>query len=399
MKFNVIKEESQAYVMDTYARFDLCLVSGKGATAKDEDGREYIDFGSGIGVNSLGYCDEKWLAAVTKQAGTIQHASNLYYTRPYIDLAKTLCEKTGMDKVFFSNSGAESAEGAIKIARRHGFLTKGDGCYTVITLVNSFHGRTITTLAATGQQVYHDHFLPLTAGFKNVPANDIAAMEAAFDGSVCAVFLELVQGEGGVIPLEKEYVAAVEQLCKQHGALFMVDEVQTGVGRSGTLFAYEQYGLHPNVVTAAKGLGGGLPIGAVLADKAAGAILTRGLHATTYGGNPVACAGALAVLDRVCGDGFLAEVQRKGTYLKEKISAMPGVKTVRGMGMMLGVVLEDGLVSADIAADCIGEGVIILTAKALLRLLPPLTITDAEMDKGLVALEKVLAKHTKEKHA
>lgn len=399
MKFNVIKEESQAYVMDTYARFDLCLVSGKGATAKDEDGREYIDFGSGIGVNSLGYCDEKWLAAVTKQAGTIQHASNLYYTRPYIDLAKTLCEKTGMDKVFFSNSGAESAEGAIKIARRHGFLTKGDGCYTVITLTNSFHGRTITTLAATGQQVYHDHFLPLTAGFKNVPANDIAAMEAAFDGSVCAVFLELVQGEGGVIPLEKEYVAAVEQLCKQHGALFMVDEVQTGVGRSGTLFAYEQYGLHPNVVTAAKGLGGGLPIGAVLADKAAGAILTRGLHATTYGGNPVACAGALAVLDRVCGDGFLAEVQRKGTYLKEKISAMPGVKTVRGMGMMLGVVLEDELVSADIAADCIGEGVIILTAKALLRLLPPLTITDAEMDKGLVALEKVLAKHTKEKHA
>ena len=399
MDFETVKQQSGRYVMDTYARFDLCLVKGKNATAWDESGKQYVDFGSGIGVNSLGYCDEGWTAAVTKQACTLQHTSNLYYTLPYIEAAKALCESTGMDKVFFCNSGAEANEGAVKIARRYGALYHGEGCRNIVTLVNSFHGRTLTTLAATGQQVFHEHFLPLTEGFVSVPAGDLGAMDAALDGSVCAVLLELVQGEGGVVPLDKEYVQAVADLCRQRDVLLMLDEVQTGVGRTGTLFAYEQYGVKPNVVTAAKGLGGGLPIGAVLADEKTGGVLSRGLHGSTFGGNPVACAGACEVLKRLAGPGFLSDVARKGRLMKQRISAMPGVKEVRGLGMMLGIVLEDGLSAVDVAAKGIQNGAIFLTAKTLVRLLPPLTITDEEMERGLQVLETVLTQLQKEKDA
>lgn len=399
MDFESIKSQSSQYVMDTYTRFDLCLVKGKNATAWDENGKKYVDFGAGIGVNSLGYCDEGWTAAVANQAGMLQHASNLYYTLPYMEAAKALCESTGMSKVFFANSGAESNEGAIKIARRYGELYHGESCHKIVTLVNSFHGRTLTTLAATGQQVFHEHFLPLTEGFVSIPAGDMGAMKAALDDSVCGVLMELVQGEGGVIPLEKDYVQAVAALCREKDILFMVDEVQTGIGRTGTLFAYEQYGVKPNVITMAKGLGGGLPIGAVMADEKTGAVLSRGLHATTFGGNPVACAGACEVLKRVNDPAFLADVTRKGALISKRISAMPGVKCVRGLGMMLGVVLEEGLNAADIMASCIQGGAIFLTAKTLIRLLPPLSITDAELEEGLGVLERVLTQKQKEKNA
>lgn len=387
--FEQIKQENDQYVEHTYGRFDLALAQGKNARCVDFDGKEYIDFGSGIGVNSLGFCDEGWIAAVTKQLSTLQHTSNLYYTKPYIETARLLCEKSGMKKVFFANSGAESNEGAIKTARKYSFVKYGPGRDKIITLVNSFHGRTVTTLAATGQDVFHNYFFPFTEGFAYAPAGDLDALKEMLDGTVCGIMIELVQGEGGVLPLDQDYVAQVAQLCRQQDILLIVDEVQTGIGRTGTLYAYQQYGIMPDVVTSAKGLAGGLPIAAVLFGEKAEGILQPGDHATTFGGNPVACAGAIEVLNRMTPE-FLVAVKEKGAYMKEKIEQMAHVEGVDGLGLMMGIRLKDSVASGDVVKKGLENGVITLTAKQKVRLLPPLTITYEEIDQGLTALAKTL---------
>lgn len=388
-EFQKIKETDEAYVAHTYGRFPVAIKEGKGATCVDFDGKEYIDFSSGIGVNSLGFCDEGWVNAVTKQLNTLQHISNLYYTEPCGNAAKLLCEKTGMKKVFFSNSGAESNEGAIKCARKYSFAKYGEGRNKVITLVNSFHGRTVTTLAATGQDVFHNYFFPFTEGFEFVPANDIDALKSALDGKVCAVMMELIQGEGGVMPLKKDYVKQVSEICKENDILLIIDEVQTGVGRTGKLFAFQNFGIEPDIVTTAKGIGGGLPLGCVMFGEKTENTFVPGDHATTFGGNPVATAGAEYILKKM-DDEFLNCVQKKGEYIREKLLKMPHVVGVDGMGMMLGVRLQDGVKAADIVRKGIEKGVLALTAKTKLRLLPPLTISFEEIDKGLSAIEKAL---------
>ncbi len=382
-------ERDKASVLPTYNRFPVAITSGHGATAVDFDGREYIDFTSGIGVNSLGFCDPEWADAVAAQARTLQHISNLYYTEPCVSVAETLCRRTGMKKVFFANSGAEANEGAIKAARKYSFLKYGAGRSTVVTLVNSFHGRTVTTLAATGQEVFHQYFFPFTEGFQHAEANNLAALEAALTPDVCAVMLELVQGEGGVLPLERSYVQQVAALCAEKDVLLIVDEVQTGVGRTGTLYAFEQFGILPDLVTSAKGLGGGLPLGAVLISAKTEHALGAGDHATTFGGNPVVCAGAKVVLSRL-DEAFLASVRAKAETLRARIAAMPHVAGIYGLGMMIGVELE-GATAKDAVHAGFAHGVLLLTAKTRLRLLPPLTITDAELQKGADALEAALA--------
>lgn len=382
-------ERDKASVLPTYNRFPVAIASGHGATAVDFDGREYIDFTSGIGVNSLGFCDPEWADAVAAQARTLQHISNLYYTEPCVSVAETLCRRTGMKKVFFANSGAEANEGAIKAARKYSFLKYGAGRSTVVTLVNSFHGRTVTTLAATGQEVFHRYFFPFTEGFQHAEANNLAALEAALTPDVCAVMLELVQGEGGVLPLERAYVQQAAALCAEKDVLLIVDEVQTGVGRTGTLYAFEQFGILPDLVTSAKGLGGGMPLGAVLFSAKTEHALGAGDHATTFGGNPVVCAGAKVVLSRL-DDAFLASVRAKAETLRARIAAMPHVAGIYGLGMMIGVELE-GAAAKDAVQAGFAHGVLLLTAKTRLRLLPPLTITDAELQKGADALEAALA--------
>lgn len=389
MTFEEIKNDEQQYMMHTYGRFQTALISGKGAVAKDANGKEYIDFTSGIGVNSLGYCDEGWVKAVSSQAATLQHISNLYYSPLQTELSKKLCNITGMSRVFLCNSGAEANECAIKLARKYSFDKYGEGRQKILTLVNSFHGRTVTTLAATGQDVFHNYFFPFTGGFDYVTANDIASLNEKVDDEVCAIFVELIQGEGGVMPLTKEFVAAVADICKERDILFLVDEVQTGIARTGAFFCYENYGVSPDVVTSAKGLGGGLPIGACLCNEKLSGVMTPGTHGTTFGGNPVACAGAVEVISRVFEPDFLAEVQKKGDYIREKLSAMPNVKEIRGMGMMIGIVTEKDN-AKEIAAKCVESGLLILTAKNLLRLLPPLTISYEEIDKGLSILKTVM---------
>lgn len=388
--FENIKNADQTYVAQTYGRFPVAIEKGENATCYDFDGKEYIDFSSGIGVNSLGFCDKGWVEAVTKQLTTLQHISNLYYTKPCTDAAKLLCEKTGMKKVFFSNSGAESNEGAIKCARKYSFEKYGEGRNKVITLVNSFHGRTVTTLAATGQDVFHNYFFPFTEGFDYVKANDIAELKKALDGSVCAVMVELIQGEGGVMPLDKEYVKDVEALCEENDILLIVDEVQTGVGRTGELFAFQHYGINPDIVTTAKGIGGGLPLGCVMFSEKTENVLKAGDHATTFGGNPVATAGAAYILERL-DKAFLDEVKEKGEYIREKILKMPHVLGIDGLGLMMGICLDEDIKSADVVKKAIEKGALILTAKAKVRLLPPLTITYEEIDKGLKALEEALS--------
>lgn len=382
-------ERDKASVLPTYNRFPVAIASGHGATAVDFDGREYIDFTSGIGVNSLGFCDPEWADAVAAQARTLQHISNLYYTEPCVSVAETLCRRTGMKKVFFANSGAEANEGAIKAARKYSFLKYGAGRSTVVTLVNSFHGRTVTTLAATGQEVFHQYFFPFTEGFKYAEANNLAALEAALTPDVCAVMLELVQGEGGVLPLERSYVQQAAALCAEKDVLLIVDEVQTGVGRTGTLYAFEQFGILPDLVTSAKGLGGGLPLGAVLFSAKTEHALSAGDHATTFGGNPVVCAGAKVVLSRL-DEAFLASVRAKAETLRARIATMPHVAGIYGLGMMIGVELEGATAKEAVHAG-FAHGVLLLTAKTRLRLLPPLTITDAELQKGADALEAALA--------
>lgn len=389
---NKIQERDLQYISHTYKRFPVSLVRGKGATAFDADGKEYIDFTSGIGVNCLGYADEGWVEAISNQAATLQHTSNLYYTQPDGEVAEILCKHTGFSKVFFGNSGAEANEGALKVARKYGAERHGEKCNTVITLKNSFHGRTITTLAATGQDVFHQYFLPLTEGFKYVEAGNIEELEAAVDETVCAIMIELIQGEGGVVPVSREFVKRVDEICKEKDIVFVIDEVQTGIGRTGTLLCYEQYDIEPDVISLAKGLGGGLPVGAVLMNERVAGVFSYGLHGSTFGGNPVSCAGAKYLLNKIMAPGFLEEVNEKAAYLRAKLEEIPQIEGVTGLGLMIGAQLKEGYTAADIAGKCAVNGALVLTAKAKLRFLPPLTITYEEIDKGLEVLKDCLGR-------
>lgn len=381
------KELDNQYVAHAYGRFDVALTKGQGSTLYDEDGKKYIDFGSGIGVTAFGINDPVWTKAVEEQLHRVQHTSNLYYTAPCAKLAQLLCEKSGMKKVFFGNSGAEANEGAIKFARKYSFDKYGAGRSTIITLVNSFHGRTITTLAATGQDSFHTVFDPFTPGFKYCPANDIEALQAAATDDVCAVLFECVQGEGGVNNLSPTFVNAIAKLAKEKDILIAVDEVQTGNGRTGTYFAYQQYGITPDIVTTAKGLGGGLPIGAVLFGEKLQDTMTPGSHGSTFGGNPVVAAGACSIVERI-DDDFLSEVQRKSEKIRTALAKVNGVQSISGMGLMLGI--ETDKPAGEVAKACLANGLLILTAKTKLRLLPALNISDAELDEGLEILKGVL---------
>ena len=381
------KELDNQYVAHAYGRFDVALTKGQGSTLYDEDGKRYIDFGSGIGVTAFGINDPVWTKAVEEQLHRVQHTSNLYYTAPCAKLAQLLCEKSGMKKVFFGNSGAEANEGAIKFARKYSFDKYGAGRSTIITLVNSFHGRTITTLAATGQDSFHTVFDPFTPGFKYCPANDIEALQAAATDDVCAVLFECVQGEGGVNNLSPTFVNAIAKLAKEKDILIAVDEVQTGNGRTGTYFAYQQYGITPDIVTTAKGLGGGLPIGAVLFGEKLQDTMTPGSHGSTFGGNPVVAAGACSIVERI-DDDFLSEVQRKSEKIRTALAKVKGVQSISGMGLMLGI--ETDKPAGEVAKACLANGLLKKKKKTKLRLLPALNISDAELDEGLEILKGVL---------
>ena len=387
---NEIKQLDSDYIAQTYGRFNLALSHGKGCQVWDFEGNEYLDFTSGIGVNSLGWADEDWLKAVVHQASSLAHTSNLFFTEPSSRLAKKLSEASGLKRVFFANSGAEANEGAIKTARKYSHDKYGKDRATVLTLVNSFHGRTISTLSATGQEVFHQHFFPFTKGFDHTPANELRVLETRLgQKDVCAIILEVVQGEGGVCSLDHEYLQGVQALCHQYDVLLIIDEVQTGIGRTGTMFAYQQFGLTPDIITLAKGLGGGLPIGAFVLGEKVQDTLGKSDHGSTFGANPVSCAGANAVLAKI-DDAFLAEVKRKGEKLQKALAALPKVKSVSGLGLMIGVEFEEGTKAADIVAKCIEKGVLFLTAKTKLRLLPPLIINDEQIEKGIALLKEVL---------
>ena len=373
------------YVAGTYGRFPVEIVSGKGSILMDSEGREYIDMGSGIGVTAFGNCDESWVYAVTSQLNKLQHVSNLYYTEPCALLAKALCEKSGMKKVFFGNSGAEANECAIKAARKYSAEKKGDDCCTIITLVSSFHGRTRTTLAATGQDHFHKLFNPLTPGFVHVPANDIAALEEAVASvNPAGLMMECVQGEGGVLPLTAEFIQAAEKLCKEKDIPLIIDEVQTGNGRTGAFYAYQNFGITPDIVSTAKGLGGGLPIGACLLGEKVENILGPGDHGSTYGGNPVACAGALNVVERI-DEKLLAEVKAKSEYIFSALEGAEGVEGVSGMGLMIGI--KTTKPARDVLMACMAEGVLCLTAKDKLRLLPALNIPMEQLEKAISVIK------------
>ena len=377
--------------MQTYGRFPVAITKGEGAKVYSPEGKEYIDFTSGIGVCSVGYGNKEWADAIYEQALKLGHISNLYYTEPSVILAERLCSISGMSNVFFSNSGAESNEGAIKLARKYSRDKYGDGRSKIITLYQSFHGRTVTTLAATGQDVFHTNFFPFTEGFVHVPANDFEALLNEVDDTTCAIMMELVQGEGGVLPLERDFVNKVRALCDEKDILLIIDEVQTGIGRTGKLFAFMEYGILPDVATTAKGIAGGLPMGAVFASEKTKNVLTAGTHATTFGANPICSAAANKVLDILEG-GVLAEVSAKGAYIREKIEAMnlDIVKGTRGLGMMIGVVVPEGEHKA-LAAKLIDAGLLCITAgKDAIRFLPPLTITYEEIDLGLKIFETVM---------
>ena len=390
---NTIEQFNQ-HVMGSYGRYDLVLNKGEGRTATDENGKQYIDFGSGIGTNSLGYCNDKWVEAVCAQAHSIQHTSNYYYTKVQADFAKRLCEAAGYDKMFFGNSGAEANECAIKIARKYSFDKYGREAERniIVTLENSFHGRTMGTLSATGQEVFHNYFFPFLPGFVNAKANDIDDLKRVLadnKGKVCAVMFEFVQGEGGVIALDKEYVNAIFEECAKEDILTIADEVQTGVGRTGALLTSQLFGVKPDITTLAKGLAGGVPIGVCLAAEKCSGVLTPGTHGSTFGGNPIACAGGNAVLDTVLADGFLDEVNQKGYYFYQKLMELPEVEKVDGMGLMIGVRLKTKK-AGDICKACLENGLLILTAKEKLRFLPPLNITYDEIDAGLEILSELL---------
>ena len=370
---NTIELDNQ-YVASTYKRFPVEIVSGKGSLVQDANGKEYIDMGSGIAVSSFGVADDVWIAAVEKQIHSVQHMSNLFYTAPCANLAKLLCEKTGMSKVFFSNSGAEANECAIKVARKWAAEHKGPACSTVVTLVNSFHGRTLTTLAATGQDHFHELFQPLTPGFASFPVGDMDALKVlCANGTVAAVLIELVQGEGGVIPLDPAFVKELDAYLKEQDILLMIDEVQTGNGRTGSLYDYMQYGLHPDVVSTAKGLAGGLPMGATLMSEKVCNVLSYGDHGSTFGGNPVAAAAAISVVERLTDD-FLSDVTRKSNLIRSLLEGAPGIESVTGLGLMIGI--KTVKPAAEVLAACRENGVLCLTAKDKVRLLPALNIPD-----------------------
>jgi acetylornithine/N-succinyldiaminopimelate aminotransferase len=387
-------EKFNEHVMPTYGRLNIVLDKGSGQTATAEDGKEYIDFGSGIGTNSLGYCDEQWADAICKQARSIQHTSNYYYTKVQADFAAKLCGATGYSKVFFGNSGAEANECAIKLARKYSFDKYGKEAERniIITLVNSFHGRTLATLSATGQDVFHNYFFPFVEGFVNVEANNIDDLKAKLSenkGKVCAVMFEFVQGEGGVCPLTKEFVDAIFEECAKDDILTIADEVQTGVGRTGAVLTSKLFGVKPNITTLAKGLAGGVPIGACLADEKCCDVLTKSTHGSTFGGNPLACAGGNVVIDRVSDPEFIAEINRKAELFRECLAQIDEVEGVDGLGLMLGIRLKTKK-AADILTKCAENGLLILTAKEKLRFLPPLNISDENIKKGMAILKEIL---------
>ena len=380
-----IIQMDQEYVAGTYKRFPVEIVSGKGSRVTDRNGKTYVDMGSGIGVTAFGFGDEAWMAAVTAQLGKVQHTSNLYYTEPCAKLAKLLCEKTGMKKVFFSNSGAEANECAIKVARKYSAEKKGVDCYTIVTLVNSFHGRTLTTLAATGQEHFHQMFQPLTPGFVHVPANDIDALKKCVaEFNIAGILMEVVQGEGGVLPLTEEYLVAANAIAHENDIPFMIDEVQTGNGRSGKLYSYMHYPIQPDIVSTAKGLGGGLPIGATLLSEKVQNVLGFGDHGSTFGGNPVSCAGAVSIVERLT-DTFLADVRRKSDYVFSALKGAAGVASVSGLGLMIGV--KTTAPAAEVVKLCMERGVLCLTAKDKVRLLPALNIPMEDLQYAVETLK------------
>ena len=383
-----IMNMDQSYVAGTYKRFPVEIVSGKGSKVVDVNGKTYIDMGSGIGVTAFGIADEAWQAAVTGQIGKVQHMSNLYYTEPCALLAKLLCEKTGMKKVFFANSGAEANEGAIKVARKYAAEKHGADHYTIITLNNSFHGRTLTTLAATGQEHFHKLFQPLTPGFVSTPANDFEALkELAIQTKAAGIMMECIQGEGGVLPLTSDFVKAVAAFCQEQDIVLIIDEVQTGNGRTGTLYAYQQFGIMPDVVSTAKGLAGGLPMGATMLSKKVEGVLTPGSHGSTFGGNPVCAAGAISIIERI-DDELLSSVCRKEQLIREKLSACKNVKEITGRGLMLGIECEAA--GRDVANAALEKGVLVLTAKNKVHLVPPLNISDADLCAALEILADII---------
>ena len=384
-----IQKLDQTYIAGTYARFPVTIVKGKGSLVWDENGKEYIDLSTGIAVDIFGVADEQWMAAVTKQLGTLQHISNLYYTEPCAKLAQLLCEKTGMKKVFFGNSGAEANECAIKAARKWSEDKKGKEYSTIITLKNSFHGRTITTLAATGQDVFHHDFLPLTDGVVYAEPNDLADLARLIAENKCAaVMMEVVQGEGGVMPLDEAYVKGVAKLCQENDLLLICDEVQIGNGRSGMLYGYMAYGVQPDIVSTAKGLAGGLPLGATLLGEKVQDVLSAGTHGSTFGGNPVCCAGAINVLERL-DEAMLQGVQARSAYIKQELTGAKGVIGVSGLGLMLGIQTEKN--AADIIAACREKGVLVIKAKDKLRLLPALNIPMDQLAKAIAVIKECCA--------
>ena len=387
MKSKDIIEEDKKYIAGTYARFPVAFKEGKGSRLYDYDGREYVDCGSGIAVNIFGVNDEEWKNAVIAQMNSIQHASNLYYTKPQADLARLLCERTGAKKVFFGNSGAEANECAIKAARKYGEIKHGADRKQIITLKESFHGRTLATLAATGQDAFHKYYGPFPEGFVYADPT-IEGVEACVNENTCAVMIECIQGESGVNVLDKDFVQAVEKLCRERDIIFICDEVQTGNGRTGRLYAYQAYGVSPDIVTTAKGLGGGLPIGAcMLFEKCAG-VFGYGDHGSTFGGNPVVCAGAYSILSRI-DEKLLVSVREKGEYFREGLKKIDGVKEVTGMGLMIGIHTDKP--AAEVANECMKRGLLVLTAHSNVRLLPPLTISKDDIDFALKILNEVIS--------
>ena len=384
-----IKELDKEYVAGTYSRFPLTIVKGNGSTAWDDEGKKYIDLSTGIAVNSFGIADGEWMAAVTKQLGSLQHMSNLYYTEPCAELAQMLCQRTGMDKVFFSNSGAEANECAVKAARKYAAEHHGAEYYNIITLKNSFHGRTVTTLAATGQDVFHHDFLPLTEGFLYAEANSIDDIKTLTESNKCAgVMIEVVQGEGGVNPLDKDYVKALAELCAEKDLLLICDEVQTGNVRSGKLYAYMNYGIQPDIVSTAKGLAGGLPLGATLLGAKVSGVFTPGTHGSTFGGNPVCCAGAISILGRI-DDELLKGVRERSEFIINELSGAPGVESVTGLGLMLGV--KTSKPAAEVISVCMAKGVLVIKAKDKVRLLPALNIPMEQLKQATAVIKEVCA--------
>ncbi len=391
MNFDQLKSLDNQNIVNSYKRNDVCIYNGNNATCYDIDHKEYIDFTSGIGVNSLGFANGKVNQAIISQISKLNHISNLFYTTPQITVSQKLLTLTNMQKVFFSNSGAESNECAIKCARKYSFDKYGKDRHEIITLTDSFHGRTIATLSATGQDYYHNYFFPFVEGFVHTKPDDIDDLLSKITDKTCAIMIETIQGEGGVNPVSKEFIQAIDTICKEKDLIFIIDEVQTGIGRTGKLFSYEYFDVKPDIVTVAKGLGNGLPIGCVLFSEKAADTFTFGTHGTTFGGNPVSLASANVVLDTITSNNFLDDVIKKGEYIKEKLQTIEEIKNVFNKGLMFGITIDDSIQAPDVVAKCIDNGLLILTAKSKIRFLPPLTITYDEIDKGLEIFIKSLS--------